>query len=86
MNRTQIQLTDSQVRGLKEMSAAENKSMAQLMREAVDALLRSTHRVDRDAVKQRAIEATGRFHSGTKDLAVNHDDYLAGAYTDDDLR
>jgi len=85
MNRTQIQLTESQIRRLKEMSAAENKSMAQLIREAVDALLCSIHRVDREAVKQRAIDAAGRFHSGVKDLVVHHDDYLAGAYADDDL-
>jgi hypothetical protein len=86
MNRTQIQLTDAQVKALKEVSASENKSMAQLIREAVDALIRSSHRPDSVAVRQRAIEAAGKFHSGVPDLAVHHDDYLSESYADDDLR
>ena len=86
MNRTQIQLTDSQLRALKELSVAQNRSMADLIREAVDALLRATHRPDRDTLKQRAIAAAGQFRSGVKDLAANHDKYLGGAYTDGDLR
>lgn len=86
MNRTQIQLTDAQLRALKERSAAENKSMAQLIREAVDELLRTSHRPDRDAVRQRAIAAAGQFRSGVSDLAANHDRHLAEAYSNDDLR
>jgi len=86
MYRTQIQLTDSQVRALKELSAAMNKSVAQLIREAVASLLRSTHRVVRDTLRRRAIEAPGKFHSGLPDLAVRHDDYLSDTYADDDLR
>lgn len=86
MNRTQIQLTTSQLRALKDRSAAENKSMAELIREAVDELLRTSHHPDRQAVKQRAIAAAGQFSSGVSDLASDHDRYLAGAYTDDDLR
>ena len=86
MKRTQIQLTDAQLRALKERSAAENKSMAGLIREAVDALLRSSLRVDREAVKRRAIAAAGQFHSGVSDLAANHDRYLGEVYAGDDLR
>jgi len=86
MNRTQIQLTDSQVRALKELSVAENKSMAELIREAVDGLLRSSLRMDREAIKRRAIAAAGQFRSGVSDLAANHDSYLSEAYVDDDLR
>lgn len=86
MNRIQIRLTDAQLRALKERSAVENKSMARLVREAVDAFLRFSPRVDREAVKRRAIAAAGRFHSGKSDLASNHDSYLREAYADDDLR
>lgn len=86
MKRTQIRLTDTQHRALKERSAAENKSMARLIREAVDAFVRSSLRVDREAVKRRAIAAAGRFHSGVSDLAASHDRYLSEADADNDLR
>jgi len=86
MNRTQIQLTDSQTRALKDLSAAENKSMAELIRQAVDALLRNSQRADPDEQRRRAIAAAGQFSSGVADLAADHDRYLSGAYADDDLR
>ena len=64
MHRTQVQLTESQVRELKNMAAAQNKSMAELIRQAVDILLRRSGEVDREERKRRAIVAAGRFRSG----------------------
>ena len=72
----------SQIKALKELSAVENKPVAQLIREAVDAFLRATPGKDREAVKRRAIGAAGGFRSGVPDLAAHHDDYLAEAYGD----
>ena len=86
VNRMRIKLTNSQVRALKELSVAENKSMAELIREAVDAFLCSGLLVDREAVKRRAIAAAGEFHSGLSDLSANHDGYLREAYAGDDAR
>ena len=80
MVRTQIQLTDAQARGLKALAAAEGRSMAELIRDAVDAILRSRGVVDREAVKARSIAALGRFKSGTRNLGSRHDDHVAEAF------
>lgn len=79
--RTQIQLTDAQARGLKALAAAEGRSMADLIRDSVDSLLRARGTVDRDAVKARSLAALGRFKSGSRDLGARHDDHLADALT-----
>jgi len=86
MHRTQVQLTESQVRELKDMAAAQNKSMAELIRQAVDILLRRSGEVDREERKRRAIVAAGRFRSGLGDVSTSHDDYLSEAYQNDDIR
>jgi len=86
MYRTQIQLTESQIRALKSMASAQNKSIAELIRQAVDILLRSSAEIDREERKRRAIAAAGRFHSGLEDLSKEHDKYLSEAYQHDDLR
>lgn len=80
MVRTQIQLTDAQSRGLKALAAAEGRSMAEVIRDGVDALLRTRGVVDREAVKARSIAALGRFKSGTRHLGSRHDDHLADAF------
>lgn len=81
MVRTQIQLTEEQARALKSMAAAEDRSMAELIRAGVDTLLRSRQHRDREALKQRAIAAVGKFHSGLSDLAAEHDRYLDEAFS-----
>jgi len=85
MHRTQIQLSDEQTRALRDLSVQHNKSVAQLIREAIDEFLRSRHMPAGDEPRRRAIQAAGRFHSGVPDLATRHDDYLAESYGDGDL-
>jgi hypothetical protein len=80
MVRTQIQLTDAQARALKALSVSEGRSMAELIRDGVDAMLRARGTVDRDAVKARSIAALGRFKSGARHLGSRHDDELADAF------
>lgn len=80
MIRTQIQLTDGQARGLKALAAAEGRSMADLIRDGVDVILRARGTVDREAVKARSLAAMGRFRSKSRDLGSKHDDYLAEAF------
>ena len=80
MIRTQIQLTDTQARGLKALAAAEGRSMAELIRDGVDVILRTRGSVDREAVKARSLAAMGRFRSGARDLGGTHDDHLTKAF------
>ncbi len=80
MVRTQIQLTDAQARALKSLAAAEGRSMAEVIRDGVDALLRARRVVDREALKARSIAALGRFKSGTRNLGSRHDDHVADAF------
>ncbi len=80
MIRTQIQLSEAQMRALRRLAAARERSLAELVREGVDLLLRSSGGVDPEERKNRALAAAGRFRSGTADLSSEHDRYLAEAY------
>jgi Arc/MetJ-type ribon-helix-helix transcriptional regulator len=76
MVRTQIQLTETQARRLKQLAAAQGRSMADLIRASVDALLAQAGAHD-DAVRRaRALRAAGRFRSGVRDLSSEHDRHL----------
>jgi hypothetical protein len=76
MVRTQIQLTKAQAEGLKELAAAEGRSMADLIRTSVDSLLAQAGHVSRSELRKRALAAVGRHRGGPRDLAVHHDRYL----------
>ena len=78
MIRTQIQLTDQQVEALRRRSGRENVSIAELVRQAVDAFTRSEPPDSRE-LRQRAVRAAGRFASGTRSTSTRHDDALAEA-------
>lgn len=78
MIRTQIQLTTEQARALKRLAVREGKSVAELIRIGVDAMLRSGGIQDQDAQRRRAIAAAGKL-DGPADLSARHDDYLAEA-------
>lgn len=80
MVRTQIQLTDAQARGLKALAAAEGRSMADVIRDGVDAILRARGTVDREAVKARSMAALGRFKSATRHLGSRHDEHISDAF------
>ena len=80
MIRTQIQLTEEQARALKALAAARRVSVAELIRQSVDDLLRKTAGADVAERRRRAIAAAGRFRSGQTDISTHHDDYLAEAY------
>lgn len=80
MFRTQIQLTPEQARALKHLATREGKSMAELIRLSVDAMLRSNGVIDPHAQRQKAIAAAGKLHDGPEDLSFEHDRYLAEAF------
>lgn len=80
MIRTQIQLTPEQMRRLKETAARQGRSVAELVREGVDSVLRAQgSAADR---RGRAAAVSGRFRSGLGDLSRRHDDYLSESLDD----
>jgi hypothetical protein len=78
--RTQVQLTDEQVRALREIATTEGRSMADVVRDAVALLLRGRRSPDRAALKRRSLASIGRFRSGVPDLAAEHDRHLDDAF------
>ena len=80
MIRTQIQITDTQARKLKEMAASQNKSVAELIRQGIDAFLEQQFVISEQERRLRALAAAGRFHAGVSDLSENHDRYLDEAF------
>jgi metal-responsive CopG/Arc/MetJ family transcriptional regulator len=80
MQRTQIQLTDEQSQALKALAAERRISVAELIRQAAEDLLRQSSTLSKAEMKQRALAAAGRFRSGQKDLSTRHDDHLAEIY------
>jgi hypothetical protein len=76
MVRTQIQLSEEQVAMLKKMALVQHKSMAEIIRQAVDFFAKAKLGVGDKERRRRAMVAAGNFRSGIKDLAVSHDSYL----------
>ena len=77
MVRTQIQLTERQARALRQLAAAQGRSMASLIRGSVDALLDRAPADEAEVRRARALRAVGRFRSGARDLSSRHDRHLA---------
>jgi hypothetical protein len=80
MIRTQVQLTEEQARVLKNLASIRQVSVAELIRQSVDALIRSSREIDAEERRRRAIAAAGRFHSGASDISAEHDEYLVEAF------
>ena len=76
MRRTQIQLTEEQANHLRDLAAAENRSMADVIRESVELYMATRGMVDRAELEKRALAVIGKFHSQVRDLGVHHDKYL----------
>ncbi len=80
MIRTQIQLTDEQARRVKRIAAERQVSMATVIRQGVDRLLKSTETAATgDERIERAIAVAGQFRSGG-DGAAQHDRHLQEAH------
>lgn len=74
--RTIVQLTEEQAAELKRLAREHHKSVAAIMREAVDGLL-AKGRDRHDGEVRRAMSAAGAGRSGLGGLAEEHDAYLA---------
>lgn len=76
--RTQISLDERQMEGLRELARRRNVSMAELVREAVDALLEAPT----PDQWERASAVIGKYRSGDPNIARDHDAYLDEIYGD----
>lgn len=80
MVRTQAQLTEEQIRALRQHAASTGRSIADLIRRGVELYLSSQHQISREQRVRRALEAAGRFSSGSRDGSAKHDRHLADAF------
>jgi len=80
MIRTQIQLTEQQIQALRRLAAHKKRSLAELIRQSVELYLTHEAQTGKAERVQRALEAAGKFSSGTKDGSSQHDRHLADAY------
>lgn len=76
MIRTQISLTDDQMRRLRAEARRRGVPIAEVVRDAVDRTV-PVDPENRRARFERLLAAAGRFRSGTGDVSVRHDD-IAG--------
>ena len=76
MVRTQIQLTEEQVNSLKRLANKLHVSLAELVRQGVDTVLRSSRETSGEERKRRAISAAGHPHLA---IAVAAPDESVGA-------
>ena len=77
MERTQVSLTQDQLAALRQRARERGVSLAALVREAVDSLLRSDRPGDKVA---RSLAAVGRYHSEPENVAEEHDRFLDEIY------
>jgi hypothetical protein len=80
MVRTQVQLTERQLRALRQRSTATGRSIADLIRQGVELYVVSQHRPDRDEQIERALGVAGKFSSGSASGSQEHDRHLAEAW------
>jgi predicted DNA-binding protein len=73
-----VQLTDEQLRRLRELAERQGRTVAEVIRESVDSYIAQAER-DRDELYERARNIIGMCKGGPPDLAENHDEYYAQA-------
>ncbi len=79
MVRTQIQLTEEQIRKIKELSLSSHESVAALIRKAVDQFF-VTGKPDRSTLYRQAGSIVGKYKTELSDISVDHDRYLEEAF------
>lgn len=80
MVRTQIQLTEEQAVRIRKVAKDSHLSIAEVIRQGIDAFLRSAVTVEEEDRVNRALEAAGRYRSGKRNGSSRHDMHLAEAY------
>ena len=77
MVRTQIQLTEDQAKKVKKIAAHRGVPMAEVIRDAIDGVIRSEAGTVPEDRRKRALDIVGKFRSGKRDVSKRHDAYLA---------
>ncbi len=80
MVRTQIQLTEEQAEIIKKIAKSRHLSVAELIRQAVNGVIKSGSGISAEERRKRAIRIAGRFRSGKRDISEKHDKYLPEAF------
>lgn len=80
MVRTQIQLTEEQARKIKKAAMMKHQSVAELIRDAVDNILKPDASIDLEERRSRALNIAGKFSSGRSNVSKDHDSYLPEAF------
>jgi len=80
MVRTQIQLTEEQYLQLKQLSLRRRRSLATLIREGVERVLKDSSAPNLEEARRNALSVAGKYNSGKKDGSVQHDRYLDESY------
>ena len=80
MVRTQIQLTEEQAEAIKRIALSRRLPVAELIRRAVETMIKSSTAPDPEERVKRALEIAGKFSSGKRDISKKHDKYLADIY------
>jgi len=78
---TEVEFTEEQMEKLRRVSAKTGKSISELVRFGVDFYLSSRNDADMRAIRERAINAAGKFASGgPNNVSERVDDYLDEAF------
>jgi ribosome maturation protein Sdo1 len=77
MVRKQIQLTEDQVKALRKIAMTNRLSVAEIIRRAINRMIKSRVPVDHVERLRRALEIVGKFSSGKRDTSRKHDSCLA---------
>jgi len=80
MVRTHIQLTDKQAEILKKKAREQKTTVAAIIRGAIERMIIMERNIPDEKQKRRAITAAGKFTTGLKNLARQHDNYLDESY------
>jgi ribbon-helix-helix CopG family protein len=75
-----IELTEEQDRRLEEAASRQGRTVSELLRERIDAVLQEEVETPREEIKRRAASLSGRFRSGLPDLGTAHDRYLEESF------
>jgi hypothetical protein len=73
-------LTEDQARKIRKAALAKHQSVAELIRHAVDDILKPNAFIDLEERRLRAINIAGKFSSGKSNVSKEHDVYLSEAF------
>jgi hypothetical protein len=80
MIRTQVRLTEDQLKSLKALAARQGVSVSEPIRRGIDIVLHISDQLSAEENRQRATTIVGQFRSDMSDVSTLHDHYLDDIY------